>query len=560
MKKVLSFVLVLVMVLAVVPFGAFSLNASAVAVDYSDNLALGKSYTISVTNKGITSAYHPIKCNANLTDGKITNDTSATAIGNNSWLAVQTYSNCLSNSSNGYGYIAEINIDLGETYNVSEVRVHFANIEKKLSDGCNFKALIDCFDVYGGWYPGFGEYSFGCIDVRNKTGANWAEFKANEVKPVRHIKCTITLDHVSEEVIYGLVDEIEVFGAYNNVVKYTEYAKNASYKIYNPDGSVVKATRGYTGKLTDGISDVPVITEKKNPITGKYNYNNGNWFGLFTNSATSEQNCPDGYAYIWIDLGSVKEINKIRIFTAYGYEVGIYDTFYYSNDNVNFGRMYAAYEPVTEGKYGEWRESDFTVECRYIVLRVAVWDYWALFNEMQILGHNTVNVAEGKSYTINGVSQEDFKYARGYTGDLTDGIYDEALVSWLPNPVTGVENYSNGKYLGLFKNADAPDESNISGYQSFIVVDLGQLCEISLVKMFFANGYAGACTAYFSTDGVNYSDYGEHMYTSSEAGVHGEWEETSCQTIARYVKIRVSHFNTMWTLMSEVVIKGNPVA
>jgi len=559
MKKVLSLVLVLVMVLAVVPFSAFSVNVDA-AAGTSANLALGKSYVISETNKGVTSVYHPIKCNAGLTDGKTNSAATATNIGNNSWFAVQTYSNCYKITDDGYGFVADITIDLGEIYNVANARVHFANGETTLSDGYTLKSLIDTIEVFGGASYDFdSDVEFGSVYVGDVNGADWASLSLASPEPIRYVKFRFRLNCDNyHTVLYGLIDELQVFSSPYGEVEYTNYAKSSTFKFYRENGQTIKPTRGYTAKLNDGISDVPVITNRKNPNTGKYNYNNGNWFGFFCNSGTSEQNCPDGYGYVWIDLGAVKEINKIRLFYANGYEPLIYTT-YYSNDNVNFNSVGFIFHDRSKATYGEWVWSEETFKCRYLVIEIGVSSvFWALFNEIEIYGHETTDVAEGKSYTIGGVDKDEFNYILGYNGDLTDGVADVIHETNLANPETGVGNYSDGKYTGLFTHRYSPDLTNVDGYSTYIVVDLGTVCEISLVKLFFAYGYEGDARVSFSVDGTNYS---EHRFIHDTMdGVNGEWQYISCYNYARYVRIEVSRHYRGWTVLSEIDVWGNPVA
>ena len=554
MKRILSLAIVLTMILAIVPFSAFSTSVSADSVNYSNNLALDKPFEVSITNKGITSAYHPIKCNGSVTDGHYNNTLTAGNINNNTWLAVQNYTNCIPLDQGSLGYEAEIIIDLGAIYDIGEVKVHFANGKVTLSDGYVMTSDIELLDIYTSLDHDFGYSPMGKNNVASKKGANWVSATDDHIS-ARYIKVNLWLNDATTDVIYGLIDEVEVYG-YSYEIEYTNYAKNANYKIYDFYGNLINPTRGYTGDLNDGIYDVPVVTQSKNPLTGAYNCNNGDWFGLFDNAATTEQNCADGIAYIWFDLGAVKSVDDIRVFAAYGYEPG-FDAVYYSMDNVNFEATMTLFDCDVLYEYGAWWSTTKTFQCRYVIIKVYVESYWAIFNEVEINGHAVSNLAAGKSYNINCETQDEFKYARGYTGDLTDGIADVPLISYLPNPVTGKNNCNDGNYLGFFNNPYAPDERNAYSDSSFIVIDLGQVCEIAQIKAFFAAGYETETYVSFSNDGVNY--YDETYLNGLEFTGNGNWETASVSTYGRYVKVEFVYYDAIWCLVSEVVVNGNPV-
>ncbi len=556
MKKVLSLALVLTMLLAIVPFSAFSTMASADAINTDNNIAFDKPFEVSVTNKGIVSAYHPIKCNGSVTDGKLNDKVTSTNLNNNSWLAVQNYTNCFP-VNGSLGYEAEIIIDLGDIYDIGEVRVHYANGDFKLSDGYMMTSDIQVIDVYTS-IDRNGEFiPFGQNEVGDRKGVNWASAAFGR-RSARYVKVTVWLNDATTNVIYGLIDEVEVFPYDDYEITYTNYAKNANYKVLDLNGKVINPTRGYTGKLNDGIYDAPLVSYNKNPLTGQNNCNDGKWFGLFDNDATTEQNCAAGVAYIWFDLGAVRDINSIQMFAAYGY-APVIEMAYYSVDNVNYEALINTLPSMdVMYEYGAWWDYTQTFRGRYVVLKVYVEGYWGIFNEIAIYGHQTTNVAKDKSYYINNLDVPEFYFARGYNGNLTDGISDVALISYLPNPETGKNNCNDGKYFGFFNNPYAPEERNVWDGSCDIVIDLEQLCEISQVKVFFAAGYECEAIVTYSTDGVYYGD--ESSLNELVSGKNGNWLSNSRSTYARYVKIEFVYYNAIWTILSEIEVHGNPIA
>ena len=557
MKRVLSLALVLTMVLALLPLSAFNVSAAVNRAPSETNIALGKTYTVSRTNTGVTSAYHPIKANASLTDGITVEDATAESVGNNTWFALQSYSNTVVEDGT-FGRTAEIIIDLGAVYTIDTIWIHFAEFETTLSDGCDFKSEIDYISYSYNTrldteFVGFG----GCFpDVYGGRTTWWTytDFTHSEYR-ARYIKFSVRLEGDYGAVLYGLLDEIKITGnRYENVVE--NLAAGLSYKIVDKNGKTIKPTRGYNGNLTDGVYDVPVVSSKKNPLTGKYNCNDGKYFGFFDNDATTEQNCPDGYGYIVFDLGEVCEIRNYAIFGPEEENRAGLAGVYYSVDGVNFNSALCLAQPTEYGKNGSWWGYDEKITCRYFVFKIHALGYWGLLSEVQINGFKNGNLAMGCSYSVSDALSENVGFSRGYTDGLTNGSYDKPIISNNVNPLTGLENCNNGDWYGLFNNCYVSQERNNWDGKAYVTVDLAKLCSVDQVKIFFANGYeARVTTVSFSEDGVNYTEpvsYGElEIY-----GKYGFWRTFDVHKVsARYVRINLE-FDGHWCLFNEIQVSG----
>ncbi len=210
MKRFLSLTLVVLMLLAIVPFAAFSANGATVI---STNVALGKTVTTSRTNTGVTSAYHPIKCNAGLTDGVASNSVSASSIGNNTWFAFQTYSN--TETTGSFGTVGTAIVDLEAVTNLSSVRVHLANLSLTLSNGCAFAPKANKVEVLVSNSKNGTYTSVGSVNTSAKSGAFWAEVSLDNVS-ARYVKVAVTVNAPDASAYYAILNEIEIYNAVDN--------------------------------------------------------------------------------------------------------------------------------------------------------------------------------------------------------------------------------------------------------------------------------------------------------------------------------------------------------
>lgn len=418
MKKFLSFALALFMLLAIIPFSALMMDASAV-VNYGANIALGKSYTVTRTNKGVISAYHPIKLNASLTDGVVKRQIGQTEINNNSWFGFQTYYNTIPTSGD-FGKVGEVVIDLKENYGLKKVRVHaYSSFDGFiLSTGMEFESTIEEVSVYtsndgknfvfqDSYYNGY--YNF----------FDWMEFDIPNVN-ARYVKVAVKLYCNNGDVAYGCLNEIEVYGD-KKADAYTErdLADTADITIVDSNNNPLKSARGYTNPLNDGIHNVPV-EYVRNPNTRVNNWNNGGWNGLFKNSATTDQNCPDGVGYVVCDLKYLSQVNKVYIFGSNDSATKPNNiTVQYSVDGINYSNEIPTKMRVC-WTYGDWYEADISAEARYVRFKIKVANYWALFNEVTIYGHYgpqyELDFNTSSEGTLGGGMFEEFNPSEDYGG------------------------------------------------------------------------------------------------------------------------------------------------
>ncbi len=204
MRRIVSFVLAALIVLSIVPFSA------SAALSDAANVALGKTVTTSRTNTGVTSAYQPITCNANLTDGIASNTVTAASINNNTWFAFQTYANTEVNAGE-FGTVGTAVIDLEAVHTLEQVKIHLANVSTTLTNGTAFsaKALkieVLVSDSLNGTYTSVGSY-----DCSGSNGVFWASVNLSDVQ-ARYVKVAVTVNAPSAAAYYAILNEIEVYG------------------------------------------------------------------------------------------------------------------------------------------------------------------------------------------------------------------------------------------------------------------------------------------------------------------------------------------------------------
>ena len=573
MKKIISFLLVLAMVMAI-PFSAFSVSAERISFetsyDFPDhpNVAIGKTYTTSRTNKGVSSAYHPLNCNADLTDGVTKWDDSPEALYDNTWFAFQTYANTVVEHGT-YGTVGEIYLDLGAVYDVTGIGMYTVEGSfMELLDGTKFESHFDDINVYGKKNLNDDYIYLNSLYGNTYNNPGWKECHVS-CEEVRYIKFEVTVDtgwlwydDIVDPVAYALISEIAVYGVPASDNYYENLALNATYKVYDDSGKAVKTTRGYTGKLNDGIMDVPLVSHKYNSKTGKYNANDGKWFGLFCNSGASDQNLPSGEAYIIFDLGKVSQVEMLNVFIPKDYSIAPTNIGYsFSMDGVNYNLLssYVSGFYGSEYKYGVKESLKLAVECRYIKITMNTAMFWGIFNEIQIMGrYDNHNIAYGKSSETRDATGLIVSPTRGYYGDLTDGVADVPVVSYLKNPNTGAENCNDGKWFGLFNNSATPEENCTVG-RAKTVIDLDRTSNVEEVRVFTSDD--PILTAHMILVGVYDEDMNllnDYTEFNVKEGKYGDWKCFKFEDVlqnARYVSVEFV-FDGHWCLYNEIQVIG----
>lgn len=567
MKKIVSLALVLVMVMMVIPFSAMT----AVASEYADtfkvstpyNLARDKEVTTSRTNKGVSSAYHPLNFNADLTDGEAKFDSSPEAMYDNSWFAFQTYSNTVA-TNGAYGTVGEICIDLGTIANVTGVGIYTLEGCIEILDGTFIESHIESVQVYGKKNLNDKYIKIGSMAPSSYDNPSWdnCDIAASEV---RYVKFAVNIETAwttaVNPVVYALIGEIAVYGFAEVHDYYNNLATSASYKVYDDNGKEVKTTRGYTGKLNDGVMDAPVVSYLYNSSTGKYNANDGKWFGLFDNEAAADQNLPSGTAHIIFDLGKVAQVEYLRMFVPSDINLAPgYVRYTFSKDGVNYANGNSDITRAIDS--AEYDNGYLTalltaVECRYVKVTVKVSQYWALMSEIQIIGRYCDNklvyypeTRDATGLLVTGT--------RGYYGCLDDGIYDVPVVSYMKNPSTGAYNCNDGNWFGLFCNSATP-EANCTTQYAKTFLDLDAVCDVAQVRIFVPydpNLSAHMVLVDVYDEEMNIlNDYTE-FYTIE--GTYGYWKCFEFESIienARYITVRFN-FDGYWCLYNEIEVIG----
>ncbi len=305
-----------------------------------------------------------------LTDGKIT---TAVSPADGSWYAIQRYWNC-DNEESGVG---ELTLDLGATYAIEAVKLHLGNTQMAGPTAGIITA------------PAPAEIKVTLLDDKKATVASgtitpkadeeivyWSDaYVANGAK-ARYVVINITVGGDVETAFYALLDEIAVFGA---------EVDNSNIAFDQTVVSAPEATRGYIASLTDGVAH------------GAYPTNSpADWFGIFTNSGTTEQNCPSGVADIVIDLGTKYDLTKVMVHIGVSNGFGAYEpiSVVASVANAEDGTYteIGTLSGTPEEDGGYWISVDATgAKGRYLKITVTVdteseYGFWAMLNEVKAYG------------------------------------------------------------------------------------------------------------------------------------------------------------------------------
>ena len=287
-------------------------------------------------------------------------------------------------------------------------------------------------------------------------------------------------------------------GASDHFLMWAEFEINAaknladglSYKAYNENGSTIAPSRGYNANLTDGQYDSPIVTNLKNPATGKYNYNNGNWYGFFKNAGTDEQNCPTGKGYVEFDLGAVYDLSEIEMFVSAASDTTPKSIKVAASvDGVNYS-SFVSLTDKKNGQNGKWISTTSALKGRYVKFAVEVNTYWALFNEVRIFGEKAtdvnvpevsvpVNLALGKTVTT---SRTNTGVTSAYNpikcnASLTDGVASNTITASAINNNSwfAFQTYANTETTGSY------------GTVGTAIVDLESVNDLGSVRVHLAN-------------------------------------------------------------------------
>ncbi len=655
MKRIISLALVAIMLLAIVPFAAF--NAEAATFTHLTNVAKGKTVTTSRTNKGITSAYHPINCNADLTDGKYTGDISGTTIANNSWFAFQTYSN--TETTGSYGTVGSAIIDLEASYSLHSVMVHLANYTTTLTNGASFTTKTDKVQVYVSDNAN-GPFTYvGTCDTTVNKGNYWARILLDNVKG-RYVKVAVTINTPNVGAHYALLDEIEVYtqehteipdpvnttvriGSFNiahvGQYKFTDanldslasdilaadldivglqevvcgiFGAGTANEQYIDSLAELKARTGYpyvyyfnwddTSNTGWGVmSRYPLVnlnnpdddidsTLVKAPIwsltTNSDHYYSEKQYNSIPNYSIKEtagsdfiqidvegsiinfwntHSRPADYAKSFALLDGTEEnfimlgdmnnptyehLSDFKL--SNGVKLGDFTKLVNNNDN----------KIVTYPKDKKFMDNIFYTDDFRLLASGAVEnfsgasDHFLLWAEFEITPHN--NLAANSTYTSVDAEGNTISTSRGYTASLTDGKFDFPVISYLKNPATGAYNYNDGNWFGYFQNSGTTEQNCPSG-TGYAIFDLGDIYDVNEIDVFVPNAadlQPKSVRYAVSVDGVNYSEF--VTLSDDEAGTNGKWLSANAILRGRYVKVEVTVIR-FWGLFNEVRIYGDKV-
>ncbi len=347
----------------------------------------------------------------------------------------------------------------------------------------------------------------------------------------------------------------------------TNLALGKDYSVFYLDASsaevAVTATRGYSANLTDGNASVnaPVM------LAPDYMTNDGAWFGLFHNAESPAQNCASNVGYVTVDLGDVYGLTEIKMNisndTAEGTapeKVRVFAKETAEEEYKLLGDLVAPTEA-----YGEAVLSGLAVNARYVKYEVTVANYWALFNEIIVMGgekyenpvdNNNGNLALNKEYKTYYLDEEGNEQAvnmvsRGHGAKLTDGLASQT------EPVYGEDGVTTGTWFGFFMNNQVPDEENCASGIGYIDLDLGAVYDLSEIKVNVSNveGTAPGRIRVFAS--VTGSD--EYLRIGDLSGATGEYCWTTLDAsrfTAQYLRFEVTH-EYHWAFLNEIEVYGD---
>ncbi len=500
MKKALSFVLSLVMVLSLC--SAFGLAVSAAE---SVNLAAGKSYTYptdSLYKHWDTKWEVSTKADVVLTDG----DMSGTYYGEgmfNGWSSTDI----------------EIVVDLEAAASVESFKFYAyggkdgisepASIDMSVSvDGENWTAVECTTDIakteaITTWGEG-GAYNY----VFTMTAASAVE--------ARYVKYAVTRNGP-----FIFCQELEVWGADPSAAPAKTYKDtySVSEKV-NDDGTTTKEASvevpyGYTWNITSingkiAGEDATICTTQ-----AAYDACNPNW--AITIYAAKQAD------------GTYKAIKDAIVTPGSAANAGIA----VDENNIAIVIHSASSNPDDDALYGNWMSKIVAVSVKAGDVFEVDMDKLTVYAVIPggSTGGTVVitkgdNVALNKTYTLSGCGERTSYFAK-----LTDGVAKDVI------------SYVNEEWFGFYCNGEDLSVINAPDKVGYVVIDLGKETDLYSVRVNTVNKAGSGIAApeyikaYLSTDGTTFGEAVELPVQDVEDTAY--WAEANLSGSARYVKVEV---------------------
>ncbi len=359
-------IIALLMVLCMIPFVPY--NASAEAV--SDNLAFGKSYTISGNGVGFE-VY-----TADLTDGKASDDMET--LFNDDWFSfyynLNNWNSDTHNTENGRGIVT---VDLGSVQTVGRVKIHLGNnagaavYEPQYAclwvsnDGVNFER-VDYFSL-NSVISGYG------------IAAYWTEVSFVPIT-ARYVRIEL-----KASTYHTFINEIEVYSDGKPSHNGINIAIGADYTI---SGNGIGFDT-YTADLTDGNASNDTET-----------LFNDNWLSFYYNLNETNHdthNTENGYGIVTIDLGEKSQIDSMRLHLGNNWSAAVYEPseayVEVSLDGIEYVRvgdfgLKAVSSNGENDNFAYWTDLDLDVTARYVKIYLKASFYHTFINEIEVYGEN----------------------------------------------------------------------------------------------------------------------------------------------------------------------------
>ncbi len=320
-----------------------------------NNLARGKTYTISVTNENTGSPQYNTSYAANLTDGVAATTFNAS---DDSWFAFSAYK---PNVVNGVG---SVTINLGGKYEITKLRAHLFNnvagMGVKAPKSASVYALVDGKEV----------------KICDLTGISSQDVVAYWISGTS--KGIVTDTVIFKFTLDGgfmYLNEVEVHGKEYDPDAPNNLALDKSYTISGNGKNYDK----YTANLTDGEAASAISYDNK-------------WFTFYNNgNDASIINAPNGVGHIIVDLEKVYNVNKVAVNTIdLKGDSGINGPkamrVYLSEDGKTWGSAIAVTMPALEKGVAEFVEVATNGNARFVKIEVELNGTFAFMNEIEIYG------------------------------------------------------------------------------------------------------------------------------------------------------------------------------
>ena len=303
----------------------------------------------------------------------------------NDGMAIALYENeknwySVSDLTNAYDGVANIEFDFDTLYDISKVRIHLLSgtTAKLLLEKYGTPEAIELYtSVDGKSFEKFG--SFDVLAATTTPTAYWTELETNGLT-ARYVRVSIVLPRN----VRVLLNEIEVIGAVNKNSSETDSEEPRENVALNKSYESTAVNTSYPDEgnktLTDGVR-----------TDAKTAYDNASWMAFNKNDPAYKEN---GYAYVTLDLGGIHYVDGVSAYIAsrlQGAGIKVPDSFeVYVSDDKNEWELVGScipYDTLEAKMTVETVNFGSPVKTRYIQYRFfAEKSNWIMISELEAYG------------------------------------------------------------------------------------------------------------------------------------------------------------------------------